>query len=222
MLADSLAKVPDFFVIQSDIGKKSACYLCLLSPGWKNTGLFSGKRGNLFLIVKTDLVHKGYAVFTRVGGTKREIKNEWLTHTKLFRLRMYLVIHFLTMQCLGMQCLVRKPIFPVHQPGWGTRVYLWRIHVDIWQNQYNIVKLKKNKERSKKENPFSNHTMFGMHACRVNVWVSSIYAYIFSFYYKLVLFLSQTSFALLQRKIFFFPLSLFFKFLASFLFFLIF
>ena len=26
---------------------------------------------------------------------------------------------------------------------WGTRVYLWRIHVDIQQNQYNIVKLKK-------------------------------------------------------------------------------
>ena len=24
--------------------------------------------------------------------------------------------------------------------GWGTRVYPWRIHVDIWQNQYNIVK----------------------------------------------------------------------------------
>ena len=26
---------------------------------------------------------------------------------------------------------------------WGTRVDLWRIHVDVWQNQYNIVKLKK-------------------------------------------------------------------------------
>ena len=26
--------------------------------------------------------------------------------------------------------------------GWGTRVYLWQIQVDIWQNQYNIVKLK--------------------------------------------------------------------------------
>ena len=26
--------------------------------------------------------------------------------------------------------------------GWGTRVYLWQINVDIWQNQYNIVKLK--------------------------------------------------------------------------------
>ena len=29
--------------------------------------------------------------------------------------------------------------------GWGTRVYLWQIHFDIWQNQYNIVKLKKKK-----------------------------------------------------------------------------
>jgi len=27
--------------------------------------------------------------------------------------------------------------------AWGTRVYLWQIHVDIWQKRYNIVKLKK-------------------------------------------------------------------------------
>ena len=27
--------------------------------------------------------------------------------------------------------------------GWGTHVYLWQIHFDIWQNQYNIVKFKK-------------------------------------------------------------------------------
>ena len=33
--------------------------------------------------------------------------------------------------------------------GWGTRVYLWQIHVDIWQNQYNIVKLKNKKKRIK-------------------------------------------------------------------------
>ena len=33
--------------------------------------------------------------------------------------------------------------------GWGTRVYLWQIHVDIWQSQYNIVKLK-NKIKLKK------------------------------------------------------------------------
>ena len=24
--------------------------------------------------------------------------------------------------------------------GWGTRVCPWQIHVDVWQNQYNIVK----------------------------------------------------------------------------------
>ena len=34
--------------------------------------------------------------------------------------------------------------------GRGTRVYLWRIHVDVWQNQYNIVKLKKKKSRVEK------------------------------------------------------------------------
>ena len=24
--------------------------------------------------------------------------------------------------------------------GWGTHVQPWRIHVDVWQNQYNIAK----------------------------------------------------------------------------------
>ena len=24
--------------------------------------------------------------------------------------------------------------------GWGTCVHPWRIHVNVWQNQYNIVK----------------------------------------------------------------------------------
>ena len=24
--------------------------------------------------------------------------------------------------------------------GLGTRVHLWQVHVDVWQNQYNIVK----------------------------------------------------------------------------------
>ena len=35
--------------------------------------------------------------------------------------------------------------------GWGTHVYLWQIHFDIWQNQYNIVKFK-NKIKLKKNN----------------------------------------------------------------------
>ena len=29
--------------------------------------------------------------------------------------------------------------------GWGARVHPWWIHVDVWQKQYNIVKLKKKK-----------------------------------------------------------------------------
>ena len=33
--------------------------------------------------------------------------------------------------------------------GWETHVYLWWIHFDIWQNQYNIVKFK-NKTKKKK------------------------------------------------------------------------
>ena len=32
----------------------------------------------------------------------------------------------------------------------GEHVYLWQIHFDIWQNQYNIVKLK-NKIKFKKK-----------------------------------------------------------------------
>ena len=39
--------------------------------------------------------------------------------------------------------------------GWGTHVYLWQIHFDIWQNQYNIVKLKNKRKKIKclMENP---------------------------------------------------------------------
>ena len=35
--------------------------------------------------------------------------------------------------------------------GWGTHVYLWRIHFDIWQNQYNSVKVKNKKINKKKK-----------------------------------------------------------------------
>ena len=35
--------------------------------------------------------------------------------------------------------------------GWGTRVYLWWIHFDIWLNQYNIVKLKNKIKKKVKE-----------------------------------------------------------------------
>ena len=35
--------------------------------------------------------------------------------------------------------------------GWGTHVYLWQIHFDIGQKQYNIVKLNKIKLKKKKK-----------------------------------------------------------------------
>ena len=35
--------------------------------------------------------------------------------------------------------------------GWGTHVYLWQIHFDIWQNQYNILKLNKILKNGKKK-----------------------------------------------------------------------
>ena len=38
---------------------------------------------------------------------------------------------------------------PEEGSGWGTCVYLWWIHGDIWQNQHNVVKLKR-KEKEKK------------------------------------------------------------------------
>ena len=48
--------------------------------------------------------------------------------------------------------------------GWGTHVYLWRIHLDTWQNQCNIVKLKKNKKTTKKGISFHTLTLKGQYA----------------------------------------------------------
>ena len=50
--------------------------------------------------------------------------------------------------------------------GWGTHVYLWRIHFSIWQNQYNIVKFKKKKKKRKettREHDFHAHPAVKRH-----------------------------------------------------------
>ena len=39
--------------------------------------------------------------------------------------------------------------------GWGTWVHPWRMHVDVWQNQYNIAKLKKKKRMEITEEKFN-------------------------------------------------------------------
>ena len=43
--------------------------------------------------------------------------------------------------------------------GWGTRVCLWRVHFDIWQNQYNIVKFKNKIKKKKRKNQINNLTL---------------------------------------------------------------
>ena len=41
--------------------------------------------------------------------------------------------------------------------GWGTHVYLWWIHFDIWQNQYNYVKFKNKIKLKKKKEQHQQH-----------------------------------------------------------------
>ena len=45
--------------------------------------------------------------------------------------------------------------------GWGTHVFLWQIHSDNWQNQYNIVKLNKIKFK-KIKNKVYNYNMINI------------------------------------------------------------
>ena len=55
--------------------------------------------------------------------------------------------------------------------GWGTSVYQWWIHVDIWQNQYNIVKLKNKIRLIKKKKSLIQH-----HISKASVlWCSAFF-----------------------------------------------
>ena len=45
--------------------------------------------------------------------------------------------------------VIGNKLFKNKLSGCVTHVYVWRIHFDIWQNQYNIVKFK-NKIKLKK------------------------------------------------------------------------
>ena len=74
--------------------------------------------------------------------------------------------------------------------GWGTHVYLWQIHFDIWQNQYNIVKLKnkiklKKKEKKKHLLPWSMPAFcfwsFGSSLLSL-LWIFFQVDYLFPFY----------------------------------------
>ena len=46
--------------------------------------------------------------------------------------------------------------------GWGTHVYPWQIHFDIWQSQYTVgVKLNKIKLKKKTKQRHEEHGMLG-------------------------------------------------------------
>ena len=54
--------------------------------------------------------------------------------------------------------------------GWGTHVYLWQIHFDIWQNQYNIVKLNKIKFKKKEKKNLNIQKMKIMASGPITSW----------------------------------------------------
>ena len=70
--------------------------------------------------------------------------------------------------------------------GWGTRVYLWQIHFDIWQNQYNIVKLNKIKLKKRKE--VLHIVKILLHSAQFLMWISSKCALLDSLYLALASF----------------------------------
>ena len=53
--------------------------------------------------------------------------------------------------------------------GWGTHVYLWRIHLDIWQNQYNIVKFKNKIKKKKKRVPLTEEGKNTLHLVAIRL-----------------------------------------------------
>ena len=57
-------------------------------------------------------------------------------------------------------------------PGWGTHVHPWLIHVNVWQNQYSIVKQNKVKIFFKKDGQSkSNISLSKCHIALENMWV---------------------------------------------------
>ena len=57
-------------------------------------------------------------------------------------------------------------------PGWGTHVHPWLIQVNVWQNQYSIVKQNKVKNFFKKDGQSkSNISLSKCHIALENMWV---------------------------------------------------
>ena len=57
--------------------------------------------------------------------------------------------------------------------GWGTHVYLWWIHFDIWQNEYSYVKFK-NKIKLKKKKAHLLSQVSWKHWPFESVWAQTL------------------------------------------------
>ena len=60
--------------------------------------------------------------------------------------------------------------------SWGTHVYLWQIHFDIRQNQYNIVKLKNKIKFKKKKLKKKTKWSFQRLKIRITLYILHIYS----------------------------------------------
>ena len=70
---------------------------------------------------------------------------------------------------------LKNLLMKVKETSEKAGLYLWRIHVDIWQNQYNIVKLKikikkKLKKKKNPQHPKNWHHGIWSHHFKANRW----------------------------------------------------
>ena len=54
--------------------------------------------------------------------------------------------------------------------GWGTQVYPWLIHVNVWQIQYSIVKQNKVKVKKRKYQSIPLETALFQETIFFNIW----------------------------------------------------
>ena len=72
--------------------------------------------------------------------------------------------------------------------GWGTHIYLWRIHFDIWQNQYNIVKLNKIKLKKKELNISHSDFMEDKKVILGSEWLTAVFKLKYHLVYEPILY----------------------------------
>ena len=94
------------------------------------TGLISLQSKGLWRVFSSTTVWKHQFFNTQPSLWSKSHIHSWLLERPLFWL-------YGPLSAKWYLCF----LMPVY-PWWGTHIYLWRIHFDIWQNQYTVVKFK--------------------------------------------------------------------------------